>query len=583
MKITLFNFESVIDNTVLKRGKQYWRQGLVQDLEEIEDGQWIALVEGTDTYEVRISISGNTVTDYDCTCPYDLGPICKHQVAMIYAIKDCLSEATVVDIKEAVKQRQKQRSKGKTGKQGRKTIVQKVEEALQNMSEEEIIGLVRSYSLQNREFRSIILARFTVHSEEDAKSAYRQLVKESLRMGMDRRGFIDYWGAGRAVRGAEELLDKGEKLVETGKPEQAIPIFQAVIEELVPALQYADDSNGSIGSAIEYAFQVFYKCIEKVQDPTSRRDLFDYCLSESNRKQYAGWDWKWDFLGIAGGLISTEEQEKQLFSVLDGISHLEQSDEFTSRYSQERVVETKLEVIKKRGRQEEIDRFINDNLHHTSIRRQAIEQGFTNKNFSRVKELARQGVEQDTQRRHPGLVIEWLNCLLKVAEQEKNIEDVREYTRTLFFQTGNFEYYEKLKKTYSKSIWADQFMELLRDLKQSKNVRGVHFDALAEMFIREKEWQRLLEIVRKHPSLEILDHYHKHLAPHFPQELIVMYEKTSKELLVPTTGRATYEDVCRMLRRMKKLGAGDRVKELVKEISKQYKNRRALLEELEKV
>jgi hypothetical protein len=34
---------------------------------------------------------------------------------------------------------------------------------------------------------------------------------------------------------------------------------------------------------------------------------------------------------------------------------------------------------------------------------------------------------------------------------------------------------------------------------------------------------------------------------------------------------------------MKKLGAGDRVKELVKEISKQYKNRRALLEELEKV
>jgi uncharacterized Zn finger protein len=200
MKITLFNFESVIDNTVLKRGKQYWRQGLVQDLEEIEDGQWIALVEGTDTYEVRISISGNTVTDYDCTCPYDLGPICKHQVAMIYAIKDCLSEATVVDIKEAVKQRQKQRSKGKTGKQGRKTIVQKVEEALQNMSEEEIIGLVRSYSLQNREFRSIILARFTVHSEEDGKSAYRQLVKESLRMGMDRRGFIDYWGAGRAVR-----------------------------------------------------------------------------------------------------------------------------------------------------------------------------------------------------------------------------------------------------------------------------------------------------------------------------------------------------------------------------------------------
>ncbi|MBI2486949.1 MAG: hypothetical protein HYW01_08320 [Deltaproteobacteria bacterium] len=555
----------------------------MQDLQELEDGKWTALIQGTEVYEVYMCISGDTVTEYKCTCPYDLGPICKHQVATIYAIEDCLSEATVVDIKEGPNQRQKKRSKGKTGKQGRKTIIQKVEEALENMSQEEIIDLVRSYSLQNREFRNIILARFTPHSEEEGKSTYRQLIKESLRSGMDHHGFIDYWGAGRAVRGAEELLDKGEKLVENGKPEQAIPIFKAVIEELVPALQNADDSSGSIGSAIEYSFQVFYKCIEKVQDTTSRKDLFDYCLTESNRKQYDGWDWQWDFLGIAGKLISTEEQEKQLFSKLDKMSHLEQSSEFTIQYCQERAAEIKLEVIKKRGRQQEIDRFMNDNLHHTSIRRQAIEQAFANKDFSRVKKLATQGIEQDTERRHPGLVIEWLNWLLKLAEKEENVEDIREYSRVLFFQTGDFAYYDKFKKTYSKSIWADQFMKLLRHLEQSKNLRGVHSGTLAEIFIREKEWQKLLELVRKHPSFEILDQYHKHLAPHFPQELIQMYEKTSKELLVHTTGRATYEDVCRMLRRMKKLGAGDRVKELIKEFSEQYKNRRALLEELEKV
>lgn len=70
MKVTLSNFESVIDHIVLKRGRQYWQRGLVQDLEEIEDGNWTAPVEGTDTYEVRISISGDTVTDYNCTCPY---------------------------------------------------------------------------------------------------------------------------------------------------------------------------------------------------------------------------------------------------------------------------------------------------------------------------------------------------------------------------------------------------------------------------------------------------------------------------------------------------------------------------------
>ena len=117
----------------------------------------------------------------------------------------------------------------------------------------------------------------------------------------------------------------------------------------------------------------------------------------------------------------------------------------------------------------------------------------------------------------------------------------------------------------------------------SENVRGVHFDTLAEMFIREEEWQRLFDLVRKHPSFKTLDLYYKHLAPHFPEELIVMYEKLCKELLVQTSGRGIYQDVCRMLRPMRKLGAGDRVKELIKTFSERYKKRRALLEELQKV
>ncbi|HSE82972.1 MAG TPA: hypothetical protein VLB01_00320, partial [Thermodesulfobacteriota bacterium] len=396
--------------------------------------------------------------------------------------------------------------------------------------------------------------------------------------GMDRHGFIDYWSTRRAVRGVEELLDKAVKLVESGKQEQAVPIFQAVIEELVPALQFADDSNGDIGGAIYLAFDEFYKCTEKIQDPIIGKDLFNYCLTEANSKQYEGWDWKWDFLRMASVLISSEEQEKELFANLDKILQAGQFSEFMDKYDQERAAEIRLEVIRKRGGEEDVNRFINDNLHHTSFRRLAIEQAFADKDFSRVNELARQGIEQDTERRYPGLVNEWLVWLLKVAEKEKNVEGIREYARLLFFQTGDFEYYEKLKKTYSESIWPDQVEQLLRQLQHEAS-----FSTLAEIFIREKEWQKLLDLVRGHTSFRTLEDYHKYLAPHFPKELVVMYEKTSKELLVQSMGRADYQDVCRMLRRMKKLGAGDRVRELIKEFSEQYKKRRALLEELGRV
>ena len=173
---------------------------------------------------------------------------------------------------------------------------------------------------------------------------------------------------------------------------------------------------------------------------------------------------------------------------------------------------------------------------------------------------------------------EWLVWLLKVAEKEENVEGIREYAGLLFFETGNFEYYERLKKTYSKSIWPDQIEKLLRHLQQRAS-----FSTLAEIVIREKEWQKLLDLVRGHTSFETLETYHKYLAPHFPKELVEMYEKTSKELLARSMGRADYQDVCQILRRMKKLGASHRVRQLIKEFSEQYKKRRALLEELERV
>jgi uncharacterized Zn finger protein len=578
MNITLSNFESVIDHALVKRGRRYWQHGLVQDLEEIEDGKWTAQVEGTQVYEVSISISDDAVTDYNCTCPYDLGPVCKHEVAMLYAIQERLNGMATTDKGEQETTRGSRRRRAKTGKQKPKTVAKKVDEVLEKMSQEEIIDLVRSYALRNREFRVILLAQVTLRSGGDSKSAYRELIKESLRSGMDRHGFIDYWSTRRAVRGAEELLNKAVKLVESGNPEQAIPIFQAVIEELVPALQFADDSNGDIGGAIDWAFDEFYKCIEKIQDPIIRKDLFDYYLTEANRKQYEGWDWKWDFLRMASALISSGEQEKELFAKLDKISQAGQSSEFFDRYNQEQAAQIKLEVIRKRGRENDINQFINDNLHHTSIRCLAIEQAFSNKDFSGVIELAKQGIEQDAERQYPGLVNQWLNGLIKVAEKEENVEDIREYARLLFFETGNFEYYEKLKKTYSKSIWPDQVEKLLRHLQHVAS-----FSTLAEISIREKEWQKLLDLVRGHTSFRTLETYHKYLAPHFTKELAEMYEKTSKELLAQSMGRAAYQDVCQMLRRMKKLGASDRVRQLIKEFSEQYKKRRALLEELERV
>lgn len=55
METTSANFKELIDPTILQRGRGYYDGGHVVDLEEIQDGYWQALVEGTETYQRCVS------------------------------------------------------------------------------------------------------------------------------------------------------------------------------------------------------------------------------------------------------------------------------------------------------------------------------------------------------------------------------------------------------------------------------------------------------------------------------------------------------------------------------------------------
>lgn len=79
------DFEQHISGEILKRGKKYFDQGAVSDLTK-EGGYWLAEVSGTEMY--RVSIKGvRSYKEWDCDCPYDDGPICKHVAAVLYGIQ----------------------------------------------------------------------------------------------------------------------------------------------------------------------------------------------------------------------------------------------------------------------------------------------------------------------------------------------------------------------------------------------------------------------------------------------------------------------------------------------------------------
>ena len=90
--LSLLNFETQINAVILQRGRLYFQNGNVENIEEAEDNAWRAEVTGSDLYSVEVILKGNKeITGYSCDCPYDEG-ICKHTVAVHFALVEILKK-----------------------------------------------------------------------------------------------------------------------------------------------------------------------------------------------------------------------------------------------------------------------------------------------------------------------------------------------------------------------------------------------------------------------------------------------------------------------------------------------------------
>ena len=79
---------------ILARGKKYFEEGRVGQIQHI-DNTYYAYVEGTEHYEVEITIEEGSVRDMLCDCPYAETDNCKHMAAVL-----CALETEGIEIKE---------------------------------------------------------------------------------------------------------------------------------------------------------------------------------------------------------------------------------------------------------------------------------------------------------------------------------------------------------------------------------------------------------------------------------------------------------------------------------------------------
>lgn len=561
MALTFSNFKQGIPAAILARGRSYYSQGRVVDLELDEEDAWVAQVEGTERYEVRVTQGPDRELTCLCDCPYEFGEHCKHIAAVLYAIEEAFPEHVGGRAKRA------------TGAK-RRTKLDKLRETLEQTPPEKLQKVVLALAGDDRDLLNRLLVRLDAAGDKPAN--YRALVKGALRVGRREYGFIDYQGARQAAAELNVLLAQAGQFVNEGRANRAIVIYQAVMEETIEAYGQADDSTGSLGGCIARAIGGLGDALDRLL-PVEQQALFLYFLEQAPRREFMGFDWGWELFDMAAGLVDGQARRDLLFAALDALPaprDVSGGGGFYRNYHAERAALVKLDVIRRFDGEAAAFAFMRGQVEHDHFRQALIKEYVARDDLAEATRLAQEGVALNEQRRYPGLVNQYRALLLDIAQRQGDKATAVALMRQLWLGSRDARYFELLKQQTPPDQWPAVREELIRESRRPEEA--------AWILAREGLWPRLLALVMP-DKIALLETHRKELEARYPDEVALVYERAVEKMLQPVSNRDTYRDACALLKRMKALGQGARAQEMVDALIRQHPQRRAMIEELKRV
>lgn len=563
MALTFANFKQVIPAQILAKGREYARGGRIVDLSFDEAAAaWDAQVEGTDLYDVCVEQSPDGELITSCTCPYDMGEHCKHVAAVLYAIEESFPEQLQT------------RPRKKSGK--RQTRHDKLRQSLEKTSREELIAILLELAAADREILNQLIIRL---GAAEAKPAdFRKVVRDALRSGQAEYGFLDYSGSRRAAHQLFDLLSQAVRWIDSGEVSRAVAMFQALLDETVPAINHADDSSGELGEVISMAVQGLSDSIPHLDKP-QREDVFAYCLDRAQKGDFRGWDWAWDLLNIAAEMANDPSHRSRLNVTLDAMQPAPSkydSSGFSARFALERIALFKLSLIDRFDGAAAARDFLHEHVQLDALRIELIERCVKQGESAEAMRLIQEGIASSKQQRLPGLTNQYQKLLVDLLRSGGDTAALVEAATRLWLDRGDPEEFELIRKHIPSADWPAAVEKLIRALQKAQNV-----DQLAWLYAAESRWSDLLALIQSHhENFWLVEKYHQTLGSRFPDETSAIYERIIDAIMSRASGRSHYQQAAAYVTRIKRLGRPERAQAVVDRLQKQYPNRPALHDEL---
>jgi hypothetical protein len=515
--------------------------------------KWQAKYKGNyGDYNIKIVLDqNNKLTTYKCTCPSDFSP-CKHINMVLEKIKVQFPFTNEMQ------------SPNNADRELIKNLIN-------GNSKDNFIDFLIEYAGLNDDFINSIKLKFFTEKQINKDININDVIRKGLLQvdfeDDDRYGYKEEYIELEII---DKWNEKAKNEIESNNLNGALEIAKALLEEYAI---WRENENENLLDYISdeyetYSFNLFYTIIEKNAAFEDEIYLYLRLQFENENINYLFIDN--DFLSFFGEFSKTTEQKTD-FLQLQEIELKNTVDE----HKKESILNRTINFHIRNNFPEKAFEILEKNIEIDNFRKQIINKFIVENNFVEAKKLI-----HDKLNHSPNYIDGWFSYLLKIAELENDLNEIRTYSFHFIKDRFDKINYRKYKSTFDANKWSSGY-NILEKAYSSKNFFS---NSLVDFWIEEKDIDKILAFLTIHKNIQYLETYHKHIDIKYPNETLELFTNSLNYYAKNNLGRDKYEYVASILRKMKSIKNGDiKVNEILAFYKIEYKKRPAMMEILNKL
>lgn len=536
-------WETYFQKRILDRGYDYYFDDRVEDL-RINSNRIKAVVNGTDFYHVEIKLNGNKIIGMSCDCPYaEDGHNCKHMAAVLYEWQLSATHP-VIDNSKLVKE----------------------------ASEED----VRSFLIQVLNDQPSLVETFKQYTQNEfSLTTMIDDLEGVVDSYSDGYHYIDYEFSCDFCDNYEDAIFKWLDLLKEKKQ------YSLAFKFLLKAYDIFDklDIEDNEGETYDVSFSIINACsnIIMCMEKSERIDAFNLLKQFLNNIRYS-YD-RIDILQVFFNYLKGEDLLKlQIDFVKEQLDYIESHNDILDReYVLDGFAKMYLDLLRKNNvSNQEINVIYKKYWKCDSIRMDCVFTCINNKEYDKALDYIDKCIDLDYE--NQALMKRDIELKKDIYKKQGNTKAYREELKNLilFFNDTNIDDYIELRSHYNDKEWITERDSLIEQLAPGC--------FLCEILETEQLYEQLLDVLLRSDDKYLLHQYTDLLSKKYPEQLLQIYRENVEKQAESTGSRKHYYQIVEELRIMKSITGGDKVvDEIIKKWKIQYKNRSAMLDELNRV